>query len=147
MSTSIDATKGASSPCVHTSYTVKRALVECFEHTPLQTKGIPHPADSRFVKVVWEFEVILAHEPRTVAQVIFEVMRLTIGFLEKNAPRGHREWVALSYRHFERRGLMSKTAAQDALNRAIQQGYLRVRPGARRSREYAIRWCEDIVTP
>ncbi len=134
---------------VQSSLTVKRLLLQSFDLTTLQKRGLPHPSRDRFVKVPQEFWVLLACESHAVSQVVFEVMRLTIGYVDKAAACGYREWVALSYRHFERMGIMSKNVAQRSLNYAIQHGYLLARKGKRSSWEYAIRWQSpgDIVTP
>src|SRR5207249_763298 len=129
---------------------VKRILLQAFELHKLQQQGLPRPPAHRFVMVPREFWVILASEPLSVSQVVFEVLLHTIGY-PGDGPDGHREWAALSYRHFERRGIMSRSTAERALQYAITRGYLRARPGQRlgkyASREYAIRWQEDdIVT-
>jgi len=125
---------------VQSSLTVKRLLLQTFDEKALQDQGLPHPSHSRFVKVPQEFWVLLACEPHAVCQVVFEVMRLTIGYADTSAACGYREWVALSYRYFERRGIMAKNVAKAAVNDAIGHGYLLARQSKNRSWEYAIRW-------
>jgi hypothetical protein len=90
------------------------------------------------------FSLLLATEPVRVAQVVLEIMEQTIGYVGDN-PYHRREWVQLSYRHFERKGVMSKNIAKNALRYAVMAGYLRVRPSTRRSQEYAIHWREPAT--
>ena len=85
-----------------------------------------------------EFEAILALETKAVAQVVWEVMRETIGRID-DTPGSRREWVQLSSRYFERRGIMARGAAQRGLKEAVEHGYLRQRPHGQ-SFEYALKW-------
>jgi len=73
-----------------------------------------------------------------VAQVVWEVMRETIG-RKDDSPGGRREWVQLRSRHFERQGIMARGAARRGLEEAVEHGYLRQRPRGR-SFEYALKW-------
>jgi hypothetical protein len=96
------------------------------------------------------FSTLLACEPHEVAQVVLEVLEQTIGYVGDN-PHGRREWVALTYRHFEHKGLMSKDKAGDAITYALKAGYILRRPVKRRGRfgsyKYAIRWHDSENVP
>jgi hypothetical protein len=104
----------------------------------LKTFGFTHPKDGSWLMAPLEFEAILALETKAVAQVVWEVMRQTIG-RQDEVTGGRREWVQLSSRHFERRGIMSRGAARRGLEQAVQHGYLRQRRRGR-SFEYALKW-------
>src|SRR5437016_917103 len=95
-------------------YRRKRTLLKTIDVATLRRSGIPHPQTDRFVMIPPAFGIILACEPLPVSQVIFEVLVHTIGYIG-NGAHGRREWAQLSYRHFERKGLMGRTAARHAL--------------------------------
>jgi hypothetical protein len=104
----------------------------------LKTFGFTHPKDGSWLMAPLEFEAILALETKAVAQVVWEVMRQTIG--RRDESTGDRqEWVQLSSRHFERYGIMARGAARRGLDDAVQHGYLRQRRRGR-SFEYALKW-------
>jgi hypothetical protein len=124
------------------------------EVAALRRGGLPYP-HTDFIKVPKVFWIILASEPHAVSQVVFEVLLQTIGHTSRDKRTtlyGRRHWVRLTYRHFEKKGIMSKNNAREALNYAVEAGYLERRPHPRhsddrrplptqRSRyEYAIRW-------
>ena len=111
--------------------------------------GIPRPQSDkgRYVMVPPIFGAMLTNEPFDVIKVFYEVLAQTIGYIGDNQ-YGRREWASLSYRHFERKGLMSRNAAQRALARAVKAGYIAQRPGKRRSHQYAICWDDlEFDTP
>ncbi len=143
-----DCVQPPTSPRSHaTAYRRKRALLKTVDAATLRRTGLPHPPKDRFLMIPPAFGIILACEPLPVSQVIFEVLAHTIGYIGDGA-HGRRDWVQLSYRHFERKGLMGRDTARAALTYAVQAGYLVTRPGHRRSTEYAVRWCDgDFVTP
>jgi len=90
-----------------------------------------------------EFDLVIAFEPRPVIQVIREVLWQTVGHPDEASPTGRREWAALSFRHFESRGILSHNAAKEALDYAVAKGYLLRREcGKRRwpTWEYAVRY-------
>ena len=47
----------------------------------VQRHGFTHPAHGHFLMLPPEFDLVLAHEPTHVAQVILEVMRQTVGWV------------------------------------------------------------------
>jgi hypothetical protein len=81
-----------------------------------------------------------------VAQVIHEVLKQSVGYAG-DGEHGRREWVALSFRHFERRGLLGHHAAQDALDYAVEQGYLLRRRLGRQRWEYAVHYRQSDNVP
>jgi hypothetical protein len=124
-----------------TPYKAKRAAIEDLEIRRLRRDGFsPYFGDEkRFLMTPPEFDLILACESRQVAQVIHEVLRQSVGYAD-DSESGRQEWVALSFRHFERRGLMGRHGAQDALNEAIAKGYLLRRRRGRQRWEYAVHY-------
>jgi hypothetical protein len=104
-----------------------------------QQFGFTHPRDGFWTMLPKEFQAILALESKDISQVVLEILMQTIGKVGDGAD-GRREWVALSYRHFARIGLMTSKAAQRGIKSALDKGYiLRRNVGARRY-EYALRW-------
>ena len=57
-----------------------------------------------------EFDLVLAHEPTHVAQVILETMRQTIGWVG-DGPGNRRLWAKLSGGHFAKKGVMDRDDA------------------------------------
>ena len=120
-------------------YQVKRQLEEAITLPRIQHQGFTHPQNGFWLMLPKEFDVVLAFEPKPVAQVILEVLRQTVG-MPGDGPGDRKLWVALSYGHFARTGHMARTTAQDALNRAVKNGYLLRRRTGSRSLEYSLRW-------
>jgi hypothetical protein len=71
-----------------------------------------------------EFKAIVAYETKAVVQVILEVLDRTIG-VPGEGPHGRGLWVELSTWECAATGLMSHSAAQRGLARAMEKGYLR----------------------
>src|SRR5882724_10501673 len=96
-----------------TTYQAKRAAMEDLPLKRLRRHGFtPYFGDEkRFLMTPPEFDLVLACEARQVSQVIHEVLRQSVGYPGDGAD-GRREWVALSFRHFERRGLLSHQDAK-----------------------------------
>jgi hypothetical protein len=114
----------------------------------LQRHGFtPYFGDKKhFFMIPPEFDLVLACESRQVAQVVFEVLRQSVGYSGDNKD-DRREWVALSLRHFERRGLLGRNAAKTALDYAVKKGYLKRRRRGRQQWEYAVRYREVDIVP
>jgi hypothetical protein len=104
-----------------------------------QQHGITHPTVGGFLQLPREFDAILALEHKSVAQVVLEVLRQTIGKVGDGAD-GRQEWAKISKRHFARVGLMPETMAQRGIKGALAKGYIVRRQVGARSYEYAIRW-------
>jgi hypothetical protein len=124
-----------------TPYQAKRAAMEDLPLTRLRRYGFtPYfGEDTQFLMIPPEFILVLACESRYVALVIFEVLLQSVGYAG-DGEHGRREWVALSQRHFERRGLMSQSQAERALRYAMEQGYLLRRRRGRQQWEYAVHY-------
>jgi len=104
--------------------------------------------DKRFLMTPPEFDLVLDFEPLPVIKVIHEVLRQSVGYADKNSPTGRREWVKLSFWHFERRGILSHQAAKDAIDYAVDKGYLLRRRLGKQQWDYAVHYrTVDIVPP
>jgi hypothetical protein len=102
--------------------------------------------DKQFLMIPPEFELVLACESRQMVQVIYEVMKQSVGYAG-DGEHGRREWVALSFRHFERRGLMDHQNAKMALDAAVDKGYLLRRRRGRQQWEYAVHYRQGNNVP
>ena len=131
-----------------TPYKAKRAAMEDLEIRRLRRDGFTHyfGKEKRFLMTPPEFTLVLACEPREVAQVIHEVLLQSVGYADDSGD-GRREWVALSFRHFERRGILSHNAAKEALDYAVEQGYLLHRRHGLQRWEYAVHYCQSDIVP
>src|SRR6266571_4970687 len=76
-----------------------------------QQHGITHPTLGGFLQLPREFDAILALEHKAVAQVVLEILRQTIGRVG-DGQAGRQEWATISYRHFARAGLMSRSQTE-----------------------------------
>jgi hypothetical protein len=123
-----------------TPYQAKRAAMEDMEIRRLRRDGFtPYFGEGKhFLMTPPEFTLVLACESRQVAQVIHEVLLQSVGYAG-DSENGRREWVALSFRHFERRGIVSHQDAKVALDYAVEQGYLLRRRRGQRW-EYAVHY-------
>jgi len=131
-----------------TPYQAKRAAMEDLPLTRLRRHGFtPYfGEDKQFLMIPPEFDLVLACESRRVAQVIYEVMKQSVG-RSGDGTHGRREWVALSFRRFERRGLMDHQNAKMALDYAVDKGYLLRRPRGRQRWLYAVHYRADDNVP
>jgi hypothetical protein len=119
--------------------TITRHLNKALRLPEVQRHGFTHPAQGHFLMLPPEFDLILAHEPKEIAQVLLEVIRQTSGWIG-DGPGNRRLWVKLTYGHFARKGLLSRANAQRALNTAVERGYVRRRLVRDRTYEYAVHW-------
>jgi hypothetical protein len=131
-----------------TPYKAKRAAMEDMEIRRLRRDGFtPYFGKKKqYPMAPRDFTLVLACEPIPVAQVIYEVMLHTTG-LPGEGPEGRREWAVLSFRHFESRGLLGRHAAQDALDYAVDKGYLLRRRHGRRGWKYAVHYRQADNVP
>lgn len=118
--------------------TIKRHINRELRLPEVQRKGFTHPAHGHYLMVPPEFDLVLAHEPTRVAQVILEVIRQTVGWVG-NGPGNRRLWAKLSGGHLARKGTMDRDNANKALTVAVQKGYLQ-RRRVGRGYEYAVTW-------
>lgn len=106
----------------------------------VQEHGFPHPlGEGSFLMVPRVFKALLALEPLSVIQVVFEVLDQTIGWADVGSNSGRREWCELSLRHFELSCGMTRSQAQRGIKRALNHKYI-LRRSHGSSFEYAIRW-------
>jgi len=131
-----------------TPYQAKRAAMEDLPLTRLRRYGFtPYfGEDKQFLMIPPEFELVLACESRQVVQVIHEVMKQSVGYAGEGE-HGRREWVVLSLRHFEHRGLMGRDAAKLGLVEAVEKGYLLRRPHGRQQWKYAVHYRQGDNVP
>jgi hypothetical protein len=86
-----------------------------------------------------EFDVVLAFEPKPVAQVILAVLRETIG-QPGDGPHHRGLWAVLSYGHFAEACNMARSTAQLAVQIAVKKGYLLRQQQDKRTIAYALKW-------
>ena len=106
----------------------------------VRRSGFTHPEEGQFVMLPREFEAILALENKAVVQVVFLVLRETIGWMDEHGRYRRREWVQLGQKHFEVT-CGSKSQGFYGVKIAIQKGYIIRRPW-KNTFEYSIRWKE-----
>jgi len=106
----------------------------------VQRFGFTHPSTGRFLMAPQEFQAILALEKKAVADVIWELMKQTIGWADGRDPGGRREWARLSVRHFEREKIASRSQAEAGIKRALDKGYIERRRSGARGYEYRLHW-------
>jgi hypothetical protein len=102
--------------------------------------GFTHPEQGQFIMLPREFEALLALENKAVVQVVFLILRETIGWTDENGRHRRREWVQLGQKHFEVT-CGSKSQGFYGVKTAIQKGYILRRP-YKNTFEYSIRWKE-----
>jgi hypothetical protein len=124
-----------------TPYQAKRAAMQDMAIHRLRRDGFtPYFGDKKqYLMAPRDFSLVLACEHVLVAQVIYEVMLHTTG-VPGDGEEGRREWAELSFRHFERRGLMDHQNAKMALDYAVDKGYLLRRRRGRQRCEYAVHY-------
>jgi hypothetical protein len=131
-----------------TPYQAKRAAMQDLAIRRLRRDGFtPYfGEEKRFLMTPPEFTMVLACESVQVSQVIHEVLTQTVGYSDDSGD-GRREWVVLSFRHFERRGIMSHSEAKRTLDYAVEQGYLLRRRRGRQQWEYAVHYRQNDIVP
>ena len=129
-----------------TPYRCKKSVAKSLALRAIQLGGFPRPDAEGYTKIPHAFDAIVAEEPAAVIRVVYEVLRQTEGYIG-DGPYGRREWVALSLRHFARKGHMSKDTAKQTLAYAVKAGYLLQRAGKRHSWEYALHWQDTDFVP
>jgi len=61
----------------------------------LRRDGFTHPEQGQFIMLPREFEALLALENKAVVQVVFLILRETIGWTDEDGRHKRREWVQL----------------------------------------------------
>jgi hypothetical protein len=106
----------------------------------VRREGFTHPEQGQFIMLPREFEALLALENKAVVQVVFLILRETIGWTDEDGRHKRREWVQLGQKHFEIT-CGSKSQGFYGVKTAIQKGYILRRP-YKNTFEYSIRWKE-----
>ena len=110
--------------------------------------GFTHPNYGHYLMLPPEFDVLLALERKPVVQVVLEIMRATMGWVddsgeedEQGRPK-RREWARLGHRHFT---ILCGSPSQASLGLkvALEKGYIlrRVTP---QGYEYQIHWKQPL---
>jgi hypothetical protein len=108
--------------------------------------GFTSPDDGHYLLLPPEFDAILALETKAVTQIILEVLRQTIGWVDSsgsidaNGHRKRREWARIGHKHFEFI-CGSSSQAHTGLKRTLQEGYI-IRRSCRDGFEYSVKWRE-----
>jgi len=111
-------------------------MPSCTPHSSTASRTQPWVG---FLQLPREFDAILALEHKAVAQVVLEILRQTIGRVG-DGQAGRQEWATISYRHFARAGLMSRSQTEFGITEALKKRYIQRRQLGARRFEYYIRW-------
>jgi hypothetical protein len=108
--------------------------------------GFTSPDAGHYLLLPPEFDAILALETKAVAQIVLEVLRQTVGWVDPSGDideRGNRKrrlWAKLGHKHFEFI-CGSSSQAHTGLKKALNEGYILRRP-CTGSFEYSVKWRE-----
>jgi hypothetical protein len=108
--------------------------------------GFTSPDEGRYLLLPPEFDAILALETKAVAQIVLEVLRQTVGWVDPSGDideRGNRKrrlWAKLGHKHFEFI-CGSSSQAHTGLKKALNEGYILRRP-CTGGFEYSVKWRE-----
>jgi hypothetical protein len=110
--------------------------------------GFTHPDRGGYLMLPPEFDVLLALERKPVVQVVLEIMRATMGWVDESGEEDEhgrpkrREWARLGHRHFTTL-CGSPSQASFGLKTALEKGYIlrRVTPSGY---EYQIHWSRSL---
>lgn len=115
----------------------------------VQEHGFTHPSWGGWLQLPREFDAILALERKPVAQIVLEVMRRTVGYVDPSGAvdaqgRPARvEWAPLTHQHLTAICGGSPSNAQAGLKIALAKRYIERRRAQDRPHgpyEYRIRW-------
>lgn len=115
----------------------------------VQQHGFTHPySDSPgYIMVPPEYEAVLSVENKACCQILFRIMRETIGQADTTKPKDEqgrfprREWALISHQSFSAFCGMTPGQVNRGIKLALQKGYIRRRRTSR-GFEYALRWKE-----
>jgi hypothetical protein len=108
--------------------------------------GFTSPDAGHYLLLPPEFDAILALETKAVAQIVLEVLRQTVGWVDPSGDideRGNRKrrlWAKLGHKHFEFI-CGSSSQAYTGLKKALNEGYVLRRP-CTGGFEYSVKWRE-----
>jgi hypothetical protein len=112
----------------------------------LQAFGFTHPSKGGWLQLPPEYDALLALERKAVAQVVLEVMRQTIGFVDRDGEPDAQgrparvEWAILTHKHFQLALGASPTQVNTGIKIALERKYLERKYAGRGRWEYRIRW-------
>ena len=108
--------------------------------------GFTSPDEGHYLLLPPEFDAILALETKAVAQIVLEVLRQTVGWVDPSGDRDNRGnrkrrlWAKLGHKHFEFI-CGSSSQAHTGLKKALNEGYILRRP-YKGGFEYSVKWRE-----
>ena len=108
--------------------------------------GFTNPEEGRYLLLPPEFDAILALETKAVTQIVLDILRQTIGWIDPSHEKDERgkykrrQWVRLGHKHFEFI-CGSSSQAHTGLKKALQEGYIIRRP-CHGGFEYSVKWRE-----
>ena len=114
----------------------------------VQVRGFTHPSKGGWLQLPPEFDAILALERKSVAQVVLEVMRRTVGFVDPDGEPDDKgrparvEWATLTHKHFQLAMGASPTQVNTGIKIALDRQYIERRYVGRGRWEYRVRWEE-----
>ena len=100
--------------------------------------------EGRYLLLPAEFDAILALETKAVAQIVLEILRQTVGWVDPSGDRdarGKRQrrlWAKLGHKHFAFI-CGSSSQAHTGLKKALNEGYILRRP-CHGGFEYSVKW-------
>ena len=100
--------------------------------------------EGRYLLLPADFDAILALETKAVAQIVLEILRQTVGWVDPSGDRDERGkrkrrlWVKLGHKHFEFI-CGSSSQAHTGLKKALNEGYILRRP-CNGGFEYSVKW-------
>ncbi len=118
----------------------------------VQHEGFTHPYSSTpgYLMVPPEFEAVLSIENKACCQIIFRIMRETVGQADVTKPKDEfgrhprREWAVISHQSFSAYCGMTPGQVNRGIKIALQKGYIRRRK-TKSGFEYALRWKETEI--
>jgi len=108
--------------------------------------GFTNPDEGCYLLLPPEFDAILALETKAVAQILLDILRQTIGWIDPSHEKDERgkykrrQWAKLGHKHFEFI-CGSSSQAHTGLKKALQEGYIVRRP-CKGGFEYSVKWRE-----
>ncbi|ETX03518.1 MAG: hypothetical protein ETSY1_46950 (plasmid) [Candidatus Entotheonella factor] len=122
-------------------------------HT-VQQYGFTHPYSDNpgYLMVPPEFEAVLSIENKACCQILFRIMRETIGQADVTKPKDEfgrhprREWAVISHQSFSAFCGMTPGQVNRGIKLALQKGYI-LRRKTMVGYEYALRWKDPDELP
>jgi hypothetical protein len=96
--------------------------------------GFTHPSWGGWLQLPREFDAILAMERKAVAQIVLEIMRQTLGWvdstgaMEDDGRRKRVEWAVIDYKHFVAVCGSSSSQVRKGIEIALERRYIEREP-------------------